>query len=541
MSPRRAERRPGAKRAWRILVPTRLAPEGLAILRAIPGARVDSRPGIKGAVFAKALATADAVVIRSEHKLDARTIKVGKRLRLIARAGVGVENVDLQAAGARGIVVINTPAANSIAVAELVMAMMLALARKIAAADRAVKSGGWNRSAYAGHELFGKTLGLIGFGRIGRAVAHRAAAFGMDVITFDPFISPAAAEAAEVRLVKLPVLLRDADVVSLHLPLSDATRGLIGAAQLRRMKPSALLINAARGGIVDETALARALRAGRIAGCGLDVYASEPPADRWFAGMDNVIATPHLGALTSESQTKVGIEIADAVRLALTEGVYRNAVNLPIADASDLPRLQPYIDLAERMGRLLRALGAGPVNALTLELGAQTTSESKIVAASALKGLLSAELDEPVTLVNAQAIAASRHLEVAVVDHGAKADEATQMTMTGRFGRQKHRVVGVVESGDQLKIRQIDDFGLDISPEGRVLVFTNRDRPGVIGAAGAVLGHANINIASWILGRRRRGGKALAVVTVDDPVPAVVLKELGTLPNMENVTQVDWE
>jgi len=525
----------------RVLIPTRLAPEGMAILKSTPRLSVISKPGLDVAGLSKALADADAVIIRSEHQFNAKLIKAAPQLRLIARAGVGVENVDLAAATARGIVVLNAPGANSIAVAELAMALMMALFRRIHLADRSLKDGAWDRSLFAGHELSGKVLGLVGFGRIGREVALRARAFGMDVIAYDPFITPAAAQAADISLVKLPELLTHADVVSLHLPLTDQTRHIIGAAQLKRMKPGAYVINTARGGIIDEGALKTALQRGTIAGCALDVFEHEPPNDRWFAGMDNVIVTPHLGAATTESQTKVSIEIAQAVCRALLEGIYQNAVNLPVGDISDLPRLQPYVDLVERMGRLLRALESGPCETLTIELGSASGGESRLMIAATLKGFLSAEVEETITLVNAAQTAAERHLKVATVDRSNMEAHTATIALEGQFGKKKRRIVGVAETGRTPKITAIDEFPLDLIPSGRVLIFTNQDRPGVIGAAGVVLGRAKINIASWVLGRRHRGGTALGIVTVDDPVPAAVIRELSDLPHMADVVQVTWD
>ncbi len=525
---------------WRILIPTALSAEGVEILRAEPSFDIDLRPGLKGPDLLAALADADVVVIRSEHKIDAAAIGAAPRLRLLARAGVGVENVDLETCTARGIVVLNTPAANSIAVAELTMAMMLALARKIVPADNSVKAGKWEKGRFGGHELLGKTLGLVGFGRIGREVALRAQSFGMKVIAYDPFVTPAAAAAAQVTLAELPDVVAAADVLSLHLPLTEKTRNLIDARMIARMKPTALVVNAARGGIIDEAALARALDDGLLAGCALDVYEKEPPENRWFAGRENVVVTPHLGASTAESQTKVAIEIAQAVRRALVEGVYVNAVNLPVTDPSDLPRLLPYLKLAEKTGRLLRLLGSGACDAMTLELGSQTQSESRLITAAAVKGFLAPQTDTPITLVNAMTIAAERHLKVAVSDQSADPARANQIALEARVGGTLHRVMGVAENGASLRLRQIDEFPLDIAPEGRVLIFTNEDRPGVIGAVGALLGRANVNIASWNLGRRQRGGTALGIVAVDDPVPQAVLDELGRLPHLGNVVQVDW-
>ncbi len=524
----------------RILIPTRLADEGVEHLSKSAGFKVDFRPGLKGDALRKAIAKADAVIIRSDNKMDRPTINAAKQLRIIGRAGVGVENVDLQAASERGIVVMNTPAANSIAVAELTMAMMLTLSRKIVAADRSVKAGKWEKSAFGGHELNGKTLGLVGFGRIGREVAKRAASFGMSVVAFDPFVTESAAAAAGVKLAKLPDLIAAADVISLHLPLNDKTRRLLGKAQFSKMKPSALIINASRGGIVDEAALQEALKAKRLAGCALDVFETEPPTNRWFADMENVVVTPHLGASTEESQTKVALEIAEAVRLALAEGIYSSPVNLPISDPSQLPNVLPFIALAERLGVLLRSLEDGACSGITVELGAKTMSESRVIQASVLKGILSGETDAPITLVNSPMVATERHIRMAVADHSGHSDEAAMIAVEGKFGRRTRRVAGFVDAAKVGRIRLIDDFAIDLVPDGRVLIFTNRDRPGVIGSVGGILGDAEINIAAWLLGRRKRGGTALGVVQIDDPVPAPILKKLGALPNMGRVVQVDW-
>ncbi len=536
--PNRAK--PSGLSKWRILIPTALSAEGVDILKAEPHFEIDSRPGLKGDELLRALETADAVVIRSEHQIDTRTIASAPNLRLVARAGVGVENVDLDACTARGIVVLNTPSANSIAVAELTMAMMLALSRKIVAADNSVKSGKWEKGRFGGHELFGKTLGLVGFGRIGREVALRAQSFGMKVIAYDPFVTEAAAKASSVILQELSDVVKTADVISLHLPLNDKTRNLIDATMIRRMKKNALLVNAARGGIIDEKALAVAMAEGQIAGCALDVFEKEPPENHWFDSHENVVVTPHLGASTAESQTKVAIEIAQAVRRAFVEGVYVNAVNLPIADPSDLPRLLPYLKLAERIGLLLRMMEIGACDSITLELGSQTQPEARLVTAATLKGFLSPQTDSSITVVNAMTIAAERHVKVAVIDQSANEGHANVITCEARIGKQTHRVAGVVENGSTLRLHQIDEFPLDIAPTGRVLIFTNQDRPGVIGAVGALLGSAKVNIASWNLGRRQRGGTALGIVAVDDPVPQSVIDELGKLPHLGHIVQVDW-
>jgi D-3-phosphoglycerate dehydrogenase len=525
----------------RILIPTRLASEGVTLLEETRGIEVDFQPGLKGKDLHRTLATASAVIIRSDNRIDAAAIAAGKRLRVIGRAGVGLENVDLEAASARGIAVMNTPAANSIAVAELTMTMMLTLARRIVPADRSVREGRWEKSAFKGRELDGKTLGIVGFGKIGREVGRRAAAFGMEILTYDPFVSEESAAAAGATLITLPDLISAADVISLHLPLNEKTRGLFGAAELKRMKRSALLINASRGGIVEEAALQKALKAKQFAGCALDVYETEPPEDRWFAEMDNVVVTPHLGASTQESQTKVAVEIARSVSVALTKGIYVNAVNLPIADPSNLQTLHAYLELAERLGILLRALEDGPCAALTVELGAATIAEARVIQAAALKGILSGETDAPITLVNAMPLAAERHIRLAVVDRSMESTAAASLTVKVRIGRVTRAARGAVESNRTGRIQQIDDFTVDLVPKGRALIFSNRDRPGVVGAVGGVLGDAGINIASWLLGRRKRGGTALGVVTVDEPVPGDVLDTLGQLPNMGRVVQVDWE
>ena len=525
---------------WRILIPTALSSEGVEILQAEPTFDIDLQPGLKGPELSRALADADAVVIRSEHQIDAQTIAAAPNLRLVARAGVGVENVDLDACTERGIVVLNTPAANSIAVAELTMAMMLALSRKIVAADNSVKAGKWEKGRFGGHELFEKTLGLVGFGRIGREVALRAQSFGMRVTAYDPFVTEAAAKASNVTLLPLTDVVSGADVISLHLPLNDKTRNLIDAAMINRMKKTALLVNAARGGIIDEKALASAMTDGRIAGCALDVFEKEPPENHWFDTHENVVVTPHLGAATAESQTKVAIEIAQAVRRAFVEGVYVNAVNLPIADPSDLPRLLPYLKLAERAGLLLRMMEAGACDSITIELGAQTHHESRLVTAAALKGFLSPQTDTAITMVNAMTIAAERHVKVAVIDQTTDNELASSISVEAKIGGLLHRVTGVIEHGSSLRIRQIDEFPLDIAPSGRVLIFTNEDRPGVIGAVGALLGAARVNIASWNLGRKQRGGTALGIVAVDDAVPDAVITDLGKLPHLGHIVQVDW-
>jgi D-3-phosphoglycerate dehydrogenase len=524
-----------------VLVADDIARDGLAPLLDDPRFDVVVQPGLKGDALADAIATADAVLVRSATKITADSLKRAERLRVIGRAGVGVDTIDLDAATARGIAVLTAPSGNTIAAAELTLALLLALVRRVPAADRSMKAGEWDRKGFSGTELHGKVLGLVGAGRIGSTVAQRARAFDMRVMAYDPFLSADQAQRLGVQLAELDELLREADVISLHLPLTDATRGLIGAARLAIMKPTAVLLNVARGGIADETALVEALKAGRLAGAALDVFEKEPlPADHPLRSLENVVLTPHLGASTAEAQHEVALEIARAVRAALLEGDLSKAVNAPALGGEELRRVRPMLSLAERLGRLGSVLLDAPLARVSVRQAGGTESTLSAVTASAMVGVLSSIVDRSgVNPVNALHLARQRGVEVHRVIEDAHVDHAELLELVLRDDRGRQvRVAGALIAEGHPRILRIDEYRVDVRPKGTLVVLRNRDVPGVIGRVGTLLGTAAINIGEYHQARLSEGGDALAAIGVDGPLPAHVLTALRALPDVTDVRQV---
>jgi D-3-phosphoglycerate dehydrogenase len=467
----------------------------------------------------------------------------GPHLRVVARAGTGVDTIDVPAATRRGIAVMNTPGANTVSAAEHAMGLLLGLARHIPWAAEAMHRGDWDRKRFEGTELRGKTLGVIGLGRIGAHVAQIARAFGMTVVAHDPFLPAERAAELQIRLLPLAQLLRSADVVTLHVALNDDTRHLINAERLSLMKPTALLVNTARGELVDEAALAEALREKRIAGAALDVFAVEPlPGDSALRQLDRVILTPHLAASTAEAQGRVAQEICVAVRDALLEGDYSSAMNVPGIAGDVLRRLGPLLDLARRLGRLGTALADGMPTAVEVAYGGKDEPAPKPVTIAAVEGLLAAvNGGAPVSLVNALLLAQERGIRVG--HRVGAAEPGFEATVGVRVDtpRGRTRVMGALAGGRDRRVIRIDDFPVDVVPEGWMLVIRNRDVPGVIGRVGTVLGEAGINIGSYHQARRAGagGGDALAAIAVDQQVGEAVLGRLAALPEVLHVRLAD--
>ncbi len=466
-------------------------------------------------------------------------MQAGTNLKVLGRAGVGVDNIDVDYATRRGIVVLNAPGGNVVSAAEHTFALLLALVRHIAQADASLRGGKWERSRFKGIELHGKTLGLAGAGRIGTEVARRGRAFGMRVIAYDPYLSRERAEQLGIELVTLPDLLDEADVVSVHTPLTDETRRLIGAKELALMKPTAYLVNAARGGVVDEAALAQALEGGKLAGAALDVFEQEPvPANHPLLKLENVVVIPHLGAATREAQKSVGIEICEAVRDALIFGDYRSAVNVPELAVRDHSELVPLIDLANRLGRLLCGLTRGSYKVLEVHYAGAHEPSLRALTAAAAQGLLCDIVDGPLTLVNSLHVAAERGLSVSRVWQGADSGVGEMIELRLQTADDSMRVAGIVLGGRHPRITRISDYHVDVQPRGTILVLRNRDVPGVIGKVGTVLGNAGVNIAEYHQARLEAGGEAMAAIAVDGVVDRSVIQKLAALPEVSGVWQV---
>jgi D-3-phosphoglycerate dehydrogenase len=526
---------------YRVLVADKIAKEGLVPLAADPRFELVERPGLKGEELTAAVAEADAVLVRSATRITREALSRASRLKVIGRAGVGVDTIDVEAATEKGVAVMNAPAGNTISAAELAFALLLSLIRKVPAADRSMREGKWDRSSFSGTELYRKTLGLIGAGRIGGEVAKRARAFGMRVLAYDPYLSADAARGMGVELTTLEGVLRDADAISLHVPLTESTRGILGAAQLAMLKPGCVVVNAARGGLIDEAAIIQRLKDGKLAGAAFDVFDQEPlPADHPLRAVPNVVLTPHLGASTEEAQLNVAIEIAEAVKLALLDGDFAGAVNAPLVGGDRLKRLRPLLDLATRLGRLAAALADGAVSGVEVRYAGEGEDLLRPITAGALIGLLEFAVGAPaVNVVNALHLARQRGIQVERTRIDAAGDYTSVIELRVQAGASAVRVAGALLGDEHPRLIRIDDFQVDVSPRGQLVVLRNRDVPGVIGRVGTLLGNAGINIGGYHQARVAAGGDALASISVDARLPAAVLDSLRALPEIRSVSMAD--
>jgi D-3-phosphoglycerate dehydrogenase len=514
-----------------VLIAEELSPATLEALG--PDFEVRNCDGANRAELLEALGKGvDAVLIRSATKMDAEAIAAAKGLRVIARAGVGLDNVDIPASTAAGVMVVNAPTSNIVSAAELAIALLLASARFVSPAHAALRNGKWARSKYTGAELFEKTLGIVGFGRIGQLVAHRMQAFGMNVIAYDPYLQPARAAQLNVELVELDELLKRSDFITIHLPKTKETANLIGEEALKKVKPEVRIINAARGGVLDETALYNAIKEGRVAGAGLDVYATEPCTDSPLFELDQVVATPHLGASTDEAQERAGIAVAVSVRKALGGELVPDAVNVKGGAIHD--EIRPSLPLVEKMAQIGTALaGELPVSMEITVMGDISVHDSSVLAISALKGALLAAGSEDVTYVNAPGLAAERGVTSNVTTTPDSPEYRSMISLHLALSNGKSiKVDGTLMGIRKVeKIIAIDAFDLDLPPSENMLFLRYSDRPGVVGAVGNALGTAKINIAGMQVAREAQGGNALMAITVDssvsESVAAAVAKEIG--------------
>jgi D-3-phosphoglycerate dehydrogenase len=518
----------------RVVVADRVAKAGLAELEGSPEIEVANLAGQPHEALLQALAGAHALIVRSETRVTADLLAQAPHLRVIARAGTGVDNIDVHAATRRGIAVMNAPGANTVSAAEHAMALLLALVRRIPGAVEAMRRGEWDRKRFEGSELRGKTIGIVGLGRIGGQVAQLARAFGMQLVGHDPFLAPERAAELHVKVLPLDQLLQVADVVTLHMAHTDQTHHLINTERLKLMKPTAVLINTARGELVDEVALAEAVRTERIAGAAVDVFAVEPlPADSPLRKLDRLILTPHLAASTAEAQERVSIETCSAVREALLQGDLSFAINVAGISGSALRRLGPLLDLSRRLGRLALFLAPGPTKAIEVAFGGDDETAVRPVLLAALEGLLSAMGVDPVSLVNAQLIAEERGIRHARKTAAPEPGFETTVSIALETGEGRVRVAGALVGDSHGRVIRIDDYHVDVAPEGWMLVIRNRDVPGVIGNVGTLLGGAAINIGSYHQARLAVPGReALAAITVDQPPTDTVLRALERVPDV---------
>ncbi len=522
-----------------VLVAEELAPSAMEVLAG--EFEVRSVNGADRAALLPALADVDAVLVRSATQIDAEALAAAPRLKVIARAGIGLDNVDVPAATARGVMVVNAPTSNIVSAAEHAVALLLATARNVAAADKSLKSGEWKRSKFTGVEVADKTVGVVGLGRIGILFAQRMSAFGTRLVAYDPYVQPARAAQVGVQLLSLDQLLAESDFISIHLPKTPETAGLIGARELALTKKGVRIVNAARGGLIDEQALADAIASGHVAGAGIDVFATEPCTDSPLFGLPGVVVTPHLGASTAEAQDKAGLAVARSVRLALQGEFVPDAVNVQ-AGGVVAEAVKPGLPLAEKLGRIFTALAGGVAQSVTVEVRGEIASQDvSVLQLAALKGIFTDVVAEQVTFVNAPLLAKDRGVDVGLVTY-AESDEYRNLIS----------VRGVLATGEQIgvsgtltgprqveKLVEVDGFDTDLRLEAHLLFFRYADRPGVVGTVGERLGAAGINIAGAQVSRTRRGGEALMTVSVDTAVPADVLADIRSVIGATAVRSAD--
>ncbi|HVH64448.1 MAG TPA: phosphoglycerate dehydrogenase [Candidatus Acidoferrum sp.] len=520
----------------RVLVADPIADAGIQQLR--EHAEVEVRLKQSPAALVDAIPDFDALIVRSETRVDEKVIRAGKQLRVIGRAGAGVDNIDVEAATRAGILVVNAPSGNTIAAAEHTMALLLALARHIPQADQAVKAGRWERTRFLGNELRDKVLGVIGLGSIGREVAHRAQAFGMRVIATDPVLSEERASQLNVKLMPLDQLMAEADVITLHVPLTSETHHLLDGRMLGLTKPGVRLLNVARGGIVDESALRAALEDGHVAGAALDVFEQEPPGENPLLSLPQVVTTPHLGASTEEAQISVALEIADQVISVLDGGLPRFALNAPVALPEAMAFLRPFIPVAEGIGRFYAQVGRQPATRFQVEYTGEIGNyDCSLLTAAMLTAFLSRFSAERVNPVNARTVAAAHGITV-TEQRAVRATEFANLITLHASGEHGPTRIGGTLLLNEPHIVQFNDFRIDLVPRGTFLMSWHADRPGIIGAIGTLLGKNNINIAEMQVGRDRPRGDAVMILSVDDPIPEPIRAEIRKIPGMADVLTV---
>lgn len=527
----------------KVLVSDKLSQAGVDILERAPGLSVDVNTGLAPEELKKIIGDYDGLVIRSATKVTAEIIEAGSRLKVVGRAGIGVDNVDIEAATKRGIVVMNTPGGNTVTTAEHAISMMCSLARQIPQADATMKQGRWEKKLYMGVELKNKTLGILGVGNIGSIVADRAKGLKMRVIAYDPYLSEEAASNLGVELVDLETLYKTSDFISIHVPKTDETQDMMNMEAFKIMKAGVRIINCARGGIVNEKDMAEALKKGLVAGAAFDVFAKEPvEPDNPLLSLDNVILTPHLGASTGEAQENVAVAVANQIADYLVSGTITNAVNVPSVSSEVLPKVQPYLELSEKLGSLTSQLAEFAPKMVEIRYGGTVRElPSEPMTISVLKGVMEPVLGGgAVNFVNAQVLAEDRGLKYNEVKSSEKADYSNLIEVTLSAGGQEISAAGFIFEGREPRIIRIGPFSMEAIPVGNVLVLSNEDRPGVIGNLGSILGAHSINVASMQIGRDKPGGEALSFLQIDDEPGEKVLKEISKLPHIKTVKKVKF-
>jgi len=521
----------------KVLVTDSIAEDGLKRLR--EHAEVDVKLGLKPEELIAIIGDYEALAVRSQTRVTAEVISAGKKLQVIGRAGTGVDNIDIQAATQHGVIVVNAPTGNTISAAEHTIALMMALARHIPQANAALKSGAWKRSAFMGTEVRGKTLGIIGLGNVGSEVARRARGLEMKLLAYDPYISTDHASNLQVELVPLEELFRQSDFITLHTPLVPSTRGLIGERELGLVKPEARIINTARGELIDEKALVKALEEKRLAGAAIDVFPSEPTTESALFEYDNVIVTPHLGASTAEAQATAAVDIAEQIIDVFQGKPAKYAVNAPFIPVETLPILSPFMRLGATLGRLLNQLVEGQLNSIQISYEGEISNyDTNALKASVLQGIFESVSEERVNLVNANLVAAQRGLEVVEQEKAECENYSSLITIEATTSSGVTTVAGTVMRGEAHIVR-VNQFWIDIVPTGGYFLFSDhRDRPGIIGAAGKITGEADINISYMYLGRLKPRGQALMILALDEPLPEEERRKILSIPDVQTAKVV---
>lgn len=523
----------------KVLISDKLSPAAVEIFET-RGIEVDFKPGLEKADLLDIIGNYDGLAIRSATKVTPDVIERAGNLKVVGRAGIGVDNVDIPAASARGIVVMNTPFGNSVTTAEHAISLMLSLARDIPAANASTQAGKWEKSRFMGVEVTGKTLGLIGCGNIGSIVANRAQGLKMRVIAFDPFLSEERAAELGVEKVELEVLLPRADFITLHTPLTDKTRNIISADAINKMKKGARLINCARGGLVDEAATRAALDSGHLAGAAFDVFTEEPAKENILFGAENFIATPHLGAATTEAQEKVALQVAEQMADYLITGAVTNAVNMPSISAEEAPKLKPYVELAEKLGLFVGQLVGSAIDEITIEYeGEVAEMNTRALTSAVIAGALKPTLAE-VNMVSAPVIAKQRGIKISETKREQQGVYETYMRVILKTGKSTRSVAGTIYSDGQMRLIQVKGINMDAHLAPHMVYTVNDDKPGFIGSLGTLLGAEGVNIASFHLGREAQGGEAIALLEVDGKVAAGVIEKLKALPLVTYATALEF-
>ncbi|HEY6252984.1 MAG TPA: phosphoglycerate dehydrogenase [Candidatus Angelobacter sp.] len=526
----------------KIVIAEKVSAHAVQLLKQEPDWTVITPEQLDGKL-APALADADALIVRSAVDVTDEVLRGARKLRVIGRAGVGVDNIDLEAATKAGIAVMNTPGANAVAVAEHTLALMLALARNLCRADATTRAGKWEKKSLQGTELRGKVLGIVGLGRIGMEVARRAKAFEMKIIAHDPFVAASVARSLEIQLAELDDVYAAADYLTLHVGLTPQTTRMIHEKALAKMKRGVRIINCARGELVDEAALATALAGKQVSGAALDVFTEEPPKNSPLPSLENVISTPHIAGSTLEAQEAVGVQIASQVREYLKRGVIQNAVNMPSIDDQQYAQMQPYIALAEKLGAFLANVISGSVQEISIRYTGRICEwKTELIRNAAIQGVLNQRIAERANVVNAAAIAQERGIQVhedrKEPASGAVAEVVSLLLKTASDQR---RVRGGVLRGTSLRLLGVDNIHIEVPLEGKLIYMRNRDVPGVVGKVGTILGRHNVNIANFALGRGdEAGGEAMAVVQVDHEPPEAALHELAQAPEIQEVRSIEF-